>query len=101
MLWQMRLVSVVQLSTKPVGHSSLSPFKGNGKGIIIMTLAELGQVYLDNAELVQQQIRHLRPNLKIYQGIALIELRMQLSRLYEMHSDMVVTGNQLLRYYEA
>lgn len=64
-----------------------------------MTLNELGKQYIEQSEFLYEQIRELRPRLKIETGFELLELRRNLKIMYDMALDMKIIGMDLMDYY--
>lgn len=64
-----------------------------------MTLIELGKQYIEQSDFLYEQIRELRPRLKIEKGFELLELRRNLKIMYDMALDMKIIGMDLIDYY--
>lgn len=64
-----------------------------------MNLTELGKQYIEQSEFLYEQIRELRPRLKIETGFELLELRRNLKIMYDMALDMKLIGMDLIDYY--
>lgn len=64
-----------------------------------MTLTELGKQYIEQSEFLYEQIRELRPRLKMETGFELLELRRNLKIMYDMALDMKIIGMDLIDYY--
>lgn len=64
-----------------------------------MSITELGEQYLQEAEKLRRRIDELRPLLKVYRGRAHIRLQQQIAAYYRMAEDCYNTGTYLKFYY--
>lgn len=65
-----------------------------------MTLFEMGEEYLRQAENVKNQILLLRGRSKQATGLELYRIRGDILRLYTIARELKSTGNYLIHYYE-
>ena len=65
-----------------------------------MTLRQLGEEYLKQAEVLSALIDGYSAQIKDLSGIKLYELNSRLIILKEMERDTRITGRQLVEYYE-
>ena len=64
-----------------------------------MTLEQLGEQYLKQAEELHSLIRTYSAQLKKLDGIRLYEMNAKIVTLRDMERDMRITGKQLVDYY--
>lgn len=65
-----------------------------------MTLLEMGEEYLKQAEDVKKQILLLRSRSKQAAGLELYRIRGDILKLYTIARDLKSTGDYLIHYYE-
>lgn len=65
-----------------------------------MTLFEMGEEYLKQAEEVKKQIDLLRERLGYVSGLELYRMRGDILKLYSIARDLKDTGDYLVHYYE-
>lgn len=65
-----------------------------------MTLRQLGEEYLKQAQVLSTLIDGYSAQIKDLSGIKLYELNSRLIILKEMERDTRITGRQLVEYYE-
>lgn len=65
-----------------------------------MTLFEMGEEYLKQAQAIKRQISLLRKRLEHVSGLELYRTRGDILRLYSIARELKDTGDYLIHYYE-